>query len=302
MITAARAGLLTWQRCALLCGPMMLAMVVGHSLVLMVCASLAAWWESWHPRAWRDRVPVTLIAAGGAVAGGRRTVRRRARPWLTSSPRSTSSSRTARSPWPRPACRVALRARRRRSSTCPATSTTVSSTDRRVAGSRSSTSTPRPGDPRRLRPRSHRSSPNPRSGRYVADGDATSAASIAINAFGTVFQTVRMFEGPDALGRQVDWAFGSEQLLVVPRAGEWANAFYERATRSLQFFSFAGQDGGAGLHGTEPRRRRARVRARTARRGRPVALRQLDPAVGRHPRGRRRPGRRDHGPRQPAPP
>lgn len=84
---------------------------------------------------------------------------------------------------------------------------------------------------------------NPRSGRYVAgDGDA-SAASLAINAFGTVFQTVRMFEGPDALGRQVHWAFGGEQLLVVPRAGEWANAFYDRGTRSLQFFSFDGATG-----------------------------------------------------------
>lgn len=84
---------------------------------------------------------------------------------------------------------------------------------------------------------------NPRSGKYVADDDDTSAASIAVNAFGTVFQTVRMFEGPDALGRQVDWAFGSEQLLVVPRAGEWANAFYDRGTRSLQFFSFVGRTG-----------------------------------------------------------
>jgi hypothetical protein len=79
---------------------------------------------------------------------------------------------------------------------------------------------------------------NPRSGRYVADGDPTSAVNIAVNTFGTVFQTVRMFEGREALGRQVRWAFGSEQLLVVPRAGEWANAFYDRGTRSLQFFSF----------------------------------------------------------------
>lgn len=65
LVTAAKAGLLTWRRCALLCGPVMLAMAVGHSAVLMVCASLAAWWESWHPRAWRDRVPVMLVAAGG---------------------------------------------------------------------------------------------------------------------------------------------------------------------------------------------------------------------------------------------
>jgi hypothetical protein len=84
---------------------------------------------------------------------------------------------------------------------------------------------------------------NPRSGRYVASDGDVSAATLAINAFGTVFQTVRMFEGPDALGRQVHWAFGGEQLLVVPRAGEWANAFYDRATRSLQFFSFDGSNG-----------------------------------------------------------
>jgi hypothetical protein len=84
---------------------------------------------------------------------------------------------------------------------------------------------------------------NPRSGRYVSGDDDTSAASLAINAFGTVFQTVRMFEGSDALGRRVQWAFGGEQLLIVPRAGEWANAFYDRGTRSLQFFSFDGATG-----------------------------------------------------------
>jgi hypothetical protein len=85
---------------------------------------------------------------------------------------------------------------------------------------------------------------NPRSGKYVADGNPTSAATIAVNAFGTVFQTVRRFEDEQALGRRVRWAFGSEQLLIVPRAGDWANAFYERETRSLQFFYFAGSSGG----------------------------------------------------------
>ncbi len=65
VVTAARAGVLTWRRCALLCGPAMLAMAVGHSPVLMVGASLAAWWEAWHPRAWRDPVPVLLVAAAG---------------------------------------------------------------------------------------------------------------------------------------------------------------------------------------------------------------------------------------------
>jgi hypothetical protein len=83
----------------------------------------------------------------------------------------------------------------------------------------------------------------PLAGRYTYDGGPTSAGSLAINAFGTVFLTVRMFEGRDALGREVPWAFNGEQLLVVPRAGEWANAFYDRDTRSLQFFSFPSPSG-----------------------------------------------------------
>lgn len=81
------------------------------------------------------------------------------------------------------------------------------------------------------------------SGSFPLDGDPTSPTTLAVNAFGTVFQTIRMFEGASALGREVTWAFGGEQLLVVPRAGEWANAFYERETRSLQFFWFPGPSG-----------------------------------------------------------
>jgi len=64
---AVRAGAVVWRRCALLCGPVMLAMVGGHGTALMVCASLAVWWEAWHPRAWRDPVPALLLVCG-AVA------------------------------------------------------------------------------------------------------------------------------------------------------------------------------------------------------------------------------------------
>jgi hypothetical protein len=64
--TAALAGVAAWRRCAVLCGPLTAAMVVGHDPVLMVSASLAAWWEATHPRAWRDPVPVLLLVAGGA--------------------------------------------------------------------------------------------------------------------------------------------------------------------------------------------------------------------------------------------
>ena len=66
----------------------------------------------------------------------------------------------------------------------------------------------------------------------------TSPAFMRVNVLATVLSTLYLFEEADALGRQIDWAFEAPQLLVVPRAGEWANAFYERASNSLQFFFF----------------------------------------------------------------
>ena len=59
-----------------------------------------------------------------------------------------------------------------------------------------------------------------------------------VSVFATVLNTMYMFEEPDTLGRPLTWAFDGPQLLVIPRAGEWANAFYERETHSLQFFYF----------------------------------------------------------------
>ena len=61
-----------------------------------------------------------------------------------------------------------------------------------------------------------------------------------VSAFSTVLATMRLFEEPDVLGRKLRWAFDGEQLLIVPRAGVLANAYYERRSRSLQFFEFDG--------------------------------------------------------------
>lgn len=65
--SAAHAAAIWWRRCALLCGAAMAAMAAGHAPALMVCASLSAWWEARHPRAWRDPVPVALLAAAAAA-------------------------------------------------------------------------------------------------------------------------------------------------------------------------------------------------------------------------------------------
>ena len=70
------------------------------------------------------------------------------------------------------------------------------------------------------------------------ENDVNDPAFMQITTFGGIYKTIDMFEEPDTLGRRVQWAFPGTQLLVVPRAGEWANAFYERNSRSIQLFYF----------------------------------------------------------------
>lgn len=69
---------------------------------------------------------------------------------------------------------------------------------------------------------------------YLTDTDAFVQTSV----FGAVLRTIKLFEDDNVLGRPVRWAFDGPQLLVIPRAGDWRNAFYERDSRSLQFFFF----------------------------------------------------------------
>lgn len=59
-----------------------------------------------------------------------------------------------------------------------------------------------------------------------------------VSVLATILKTMALFEDEFVLGRRLTWAFDGPQILVVPRAGEWANAFYQRETRSLQFFYF----------------------------------------------------------------
>jgi len=57
-----------------------------------------------------------------------------------------------------------------------------------------------------------------------------------VSPFATVLKTLDFFEDPQLLGRKLSWAFPSPQLVIVPRAGVTANAFYERGTNSLEFY------------------------------------------------------------------
>jgi hypothetical protein len=89
-----------------------------------------------------------------------------------------------------------------------------------------------------------RPSPGRVVGRFKVTEPTDDPASITpefmrVSAFGTVLATIGEFEEDDTLGRPVEWAFDGPQLLVVPRAGRWENAFYDRDSHSLQFFFFA---------------------------------------------------------------
>ena len=46
------------------------------------------------------------------------------------------------------------------------------------------------------------------------------------------------YEDPSALGRSISWAFEGNRLIVVPHAGFGENAFYDRDSKSLQFYYF----------------------------------------------------------------
>jgi len=90
----------------------------------------------------------------------------------------------------------------------------------------------------------------PTGGRVIARYDVPEAPSdlksrdvTRVSVFGSVFKTIQMYEEPDALGRPIRWAFDGPQLLVVPRAGDWRNAYYQRESRSLQFFFFTARPG-----------------------------------------------------------
>ena len=50
------------------------------------------------------------------------------------------------------------------------------------------------------------------------------------------------FEDGSALGRTIPWAFEGNRLIVVPHAGYGENAYYDRGSKSLQFYYFGSED------------------------------------------------------------
>jgi hypothetical protein len=80
---------------------------------------------------------------------------------------------------------------------------------------------------------------------YVGPGGVAlgkSAASMPqfhqVSVWALLQNALSFFEDASALGRRIPWAFEGNRLIVVPHAGFGQNAFYDRASKSLQFYYF----------------------------------------------------------------
>ena len=64
-----------------------------------------------------------------------------------------------------------------------------------------------------------------------------------VNVWAVLQRTLEFFEAPTALGRPLPFGFEGNRLIVVPHAGYGRNAFYDRTSKSLQFYFFDNDDG-----------------------------------------------------------
>lgn len=64
-----------------------------------------------------------------------------------------------------------------------------------------------------------------------------------LSVWARIQNTLDYFEGGFGLGRRITWAFDGNRLIVLPHAGYGENAYYDRASKSLQFYYFNGLNG-----------------------------------------------------------
>jgi hypothetical protein len=77
---------------------------------------------------------------------------------------------------------------------------------------------------------------------FVYDGKTLDQADVGslqfhqVSVWTTLQRALAFFEDGNGLGRRIPWAFEGNRLIVVPHAGYGENAFYDRDSRSLQFY------------------------------------------------------------------
>lgn len=73
-------------------------------------------------------------------------------------------------------------------------------------------------------------------GQKLDQGSAELPQFRQVNVWAILQRALEFFENGVALGRRIPWAFEGNRLIVVPQAGWGENAFYDRASKSLQFY------------------------------------------------------------------
>jgi hypothetical protein len=63
-----------------------------------------------------------------------------------------------------------------------------------------------------------------------------------VNTWVLAQRTLAFFEEGSGLGRPIPWGFEGNRLIIVPHAGYGQNAFYDRNSKSLQFYYFGSED------------------------------------------------------------
>ena len=63
-----------------------------------------------------------------------------------------------------------------------------------------------------------------------------------VNVWAILQRALAFFEAGTGLGRRIPFGFEGNRLIVVPHAGYGQNAFYDRASKSLQFYYFDDDD------------------------------------------------------------
>lgn len=63
-----------------------------------------------------------------------------------------------------------------------------------------------------------------------------------VHVWALLQDALEFYEGAFGLGRSIPWGFDGNRLIVVPSAGYAENAFYDRGSKSLQFYYFDDPD------------------------------------------------------------
>jgi hypothetical protein len=81
-----------------------------------------------------------------------------------------------------------------------------------------------------------------RDGKVLDKNAAGTMAFHQVSLWALLQCALSFFEDGSALGRSIPWAFEGNRLIVVPHAGYGENAFYDRASKSLQFYYFGSEE------------------------------------------------------------